>query len=46
MALVRVKHEVIEMLDKHGIAERIGHDRIYPTLPTAVSAYEAWAATH
>ena len=46
MALVRVKHEVIEMLDKHGIAERIGHDRIYPTLPTAVAAYESWAATH
>lgn len=46
MALVRVKHEVIEMLDKHGIAERIGHDRIYPTLPTAVAAYETWAATH
>jgi len=46
MALVRVKHEVIEMLDRHGIAGRIGHDRIYPTLPTAVSAYEAWAATH
>ena len=46
MALVRVKHEVITMLDKHGIAERIGHDHIYPTLPTAVSAYEAWAASN
>jgi SulP family sulfate permease len=44
LALVRVKHEVIERLDAHGIADRIGHDRIYPTLPTAVAAYEEWAA--
>lgn len=44
LALVRVKHEVIEMLAAHGIADRIGHDRIYPTLPTAVAAYEEWSA--
>lgn len=42
LALVRVKHEVIEMLDRHGIRERIGHERIFPTLPTAVAAYEEW----
>jgi MFS superfamily sulfate permease-like transporter len=46
LALVRVKHEVIEMLDRHGIGTRIGHDRIYPTLPTAVAAYEEWAGAH
>jgi high affinity sulfate transporter 1 len=44
LALVRVKTEVIEMLDRHGIGGRIGHDRIYPTLPTAVAAYQDWAA--
>lgn len=44
LALVRVKHEVLVMLDKHGIGERIGHDRIYATLPTAVEAYQQWAA--
>ena len=44
LALVRVKHEVIEMLDKHGIGARIGHDRIFPTLPTAVAAYQEWSA--
>jgi sulfate permease, SulP family len=43
LALVRVKHEVIEMLDKHGIGPRIGRDRIFPTLPTAVAAYQEWA---
>lgn len=46
LALVRVKHEVVAMLDKHGIAARIGHERMYPTLPTAVAAYTAWASEH
>jgi hypothetical protein len=41
---VRVKHEVQEMLDKHGIGQEIGPDRTFPTLPTAVAAYEEWAA--
>jgi sulfate permease, SulP family len=44
LALVRVKHEVIEELDRHGIGSRIGHDRVFPTLPTAVDAYRAWVA--
>jgi high affinity sulfate transporter 1 len=44
LALVRVKHEVIALLDRHGVGAAIGHDRIYPTLPTAVAAYEGWAA--
>lgn len=42
LALVRVKHEVIEMLDKHGIGALIGRERIFPTLPTAVAAYQEW----
>lgn len=44
LALVRVKHEIIEDLQRHGIADRIGPDRIYATLPTAVAAYAQWAA--
>ena len=44
LALVRVKHEVIEELRRHGVGERIGADRIYPTLPTAVAAFEDWSA--
>lgn len=43
LALVRVKQNVIAMLNKHGVGGRIGAERIYPTLPTAVSAYEQWA---
>jgi len=43
LALDHVKHEVLIMLDRHGIGERIGHDRMFPTHPTAVAAYEEWA---
>ena len=46
LALVRVKHELLVQLTSHGVAARIGVDRIYPTLPTAVAAYEQWAAAH
>ena len=42
LALVRVKHELLEDLMRHGVGQRIGTDRIYPTLPTAVAGYEAW----
>lgn len=42
LALVRVKHEVQEMLHRHGVGERIGDDRIFATLPTAVAAYQDW----
>ena len=30
------------MLDRHGVGERIGDDRIFATLPTAVAAYQDW----
>jgi MFS superfamily sulfate permease-like transporter len=46
LALVRVKHELIEELERHGVAERIGLDHIYATLPTAVAAYTAWVGQH
>jgi SulP family sulfate permease len=42
VALVRVKHEILEDLRRHGVAARIGEDRIYPTLPTAVQAFIDW----
>ena len=44
LALVRVKHDVIEALMVHGVGGRIGADRVYPTLPTAVAAYAEWSA--
>jgi sulfate permease, SulP family len=46
-ALARVKFEVREILASTGFVDRIGEDRVFITLPTAVSAYEQWyAARH
>lgn len=42
VALVRVKHDVLDDLRRHGVADRIGEDRVFPTLPTAVQAYLDW----
>ncbi len=39
LALVRVKHEIELDLIRHGVGQKIGLNRIYPTLPTAVAAY-------
>lgn len=39
-----MKQELLADLRAAGLAELIGEDRIYPTLPTAVDAYEAWRA--
>jgi SulP family sulfate permease len=39
VALARAKHELLADLERSGLRERIGEDRIFPTLPTAVRAY-------
>lgn len=39
LALARVKRELLDQLAADGLADRIGLDRCYPTLPAAVSAY-------
>ncbi|MGZ4494066.1 MAG: SulP family inorganic anion transporter [Blastococcus sp.] len=41
LALARVKAELREDLDAAGFTERVGADRFYMTLPTAVAAYIA-----
>jgi MFS superfamily sulfate permease-like transporter len=41
-ALARVKHELREDMDAYGLTASVGADRIYPTLPTAVAACQAW----
>jgi len=47
LALVRVKQDLREDLDRYGLTERIGPERIYPTMPTAVAAYSVeYAARH
>jgi MFS superfamily sulfate permease-like transporter len=45
-ALARVKQDLLARLQAFGLAEKIGTDRLFPTLPTAVQAYEQWARQH
>nr|WP_232789858.1 sulfate permease [Streptomyces jeddahensis] len=45
-ALARVKQDLLDDLDAYGLTAAIGEDRIFPTLPTAVAAYEDWARGH
>lgn len=41
-AMARVKQDLLVHLESAGLAERVGSDRIFPTLPTAVSGYARW----
>ncbi|MFR0354621.1 SulP family inorganic anion transporter [Streptomyces sediminimaris] len=41
-ALARVKQDLLEQLEAYGLAEAVGRDLIFPTLPTAVAAYREW----
>jgi len=43
-ALARVKQDLLARLRSFGLADAIGADRMFPTLPTAVAAYQDWAA--
>ena len=43
-ALARVKQDLLVRLKAFGLAAKIGQDRLFPTLPTAVAAYQQWAA--
>ena len=45
-ALARVKQDLLARLRSFGLADTIGAERMYPTLPTAVAAYQDWAAKH
>jgi len=46
LALARVKQDLAVPLERAGFLERVGHDRVFPTLPTALEGYRAWAAQH
>ena len=47
LALARVKQDLRDDLDAAGLTERVGADRIFMTLPTAVAAYvQDYAARH
>ncbi|MEU2289145.1 STAS domain-containing protein, partial [Streptomyces sp. NPDC013178] len=41
-ALARVKQDLLDDLTAYGLAESVGSERIFPTLPTAVAAYRKW----
>jgi sulfate permease, SulP family len=43
-ALARVKQDLLARLRSFGLADTIGAERMFPTLPTAVAAYQGWAA--
>ncbi|MFD3588346.1 SulP family inorganic anion transporter [Streptomyces sp. NPDC058683] len=45
-ALARVKQDLLDSLNAYGLTDAVGPDRIFPTLPTAVSAYRQWLAAH
>ncbi|MDR6975913.1 high affinity sulfate transporter 1 [Streptomyces sp. 3330] len=40
--LARVKQDLMDDLVAYGLADTVGGERIFPTLPTAVAAYRAW----
>jgi sulfate permease, SulP family len=42
LALTRVKYEVAQTLIKVGFIDRLGPNRVFATLPTAVAAYQRW----
>ena len=41
LAMARVKHDLAVYLERAGLSEKIGADRIFPTLPTAVDGFRA-----
>ncbi|MFI6985963.1 SulP family inorganic anion transporter [Embleya sp. NPDC050154] len=46
VALARVKQDLRTQLDAYGLTASIGADCLFPTLPTAVDAYDQWCREH
>ncbi|MEU7058655.1 sulfate permease [Streptomyces sp. NPDC046197] len=42
-ALARVKQDLLDDLKAYGLADSVGTNLIFPTLPTAVTAYRRWS---
>jgi sulfate permease, SulP family len=42
LGLARLKYELAQTLATAGFLDRIGENRVYATLPTAVEAYQQW----
>ncbi|SPT51143.1 Probable sulfate transporter Rv1739c/MT1781 [Actinomadura madurae] len=45
-ALARVKQDLLDDLRAFGLADAIGDGLLFPTLPTAVAAFERWSDEH
>ena len=45
LALARVKQDLAVQLARGGFLQRVGTDKVFPTLPTALNGYEEWART-
>ncbi len=45
LALARVKQDLRDVLQPSGFLDRVGTDRVFYTLPTAVAAYLGWYTT-
>jgi sulfate permease, SulP family len=43
-AMARVKQDLRDLLGRGGFLDRVGEDRVFPTLPTAVAAFRQWHA--
>jgi SulP family sulfate permease len=43
LAMARVKQDLLDDLRAFELADSIGEARLFPTLPTAVAAYETWS---
>jgi high affinity sulfate transporter 1 len=43
-ALARVKQDLLDDLRAYGLVDSIGEGFLFPTLPTAVAAYETWSS--
>ena len=41
-AMARVKMEIRDQLNVGGFIDRVGANRVFPTLPTAVAGFTAW----
>ena len=42
LAMARVKQDLLDDLRAFGLADSVGEAHLFPTLPTAVAAYEQW----
>lgn len=45
LALSRVKQDLRDELERTGLVARVGEDRVFMTLPSAIAAYDAWSGS-